>query len=73
MAAIDGATSRTFTFCHPDEEENSSIKATVEVIEAPNSDFGLFLWPSGEVLAWYLWKCPEVMTIKHGRHVKYSQ
>lgn len=73
MAAIDGATSRTITFYHPDGDENSSRKAGVEVIEALNSDFGLFLWPSGEVLAWYLWKYPEVMTIEHGRLVKYSQ
>jgi len=34
--------------------------AGVEILEAPDSDFGLFLWPAGEVLAWFLWQHPEV-------------
>ena len=43
-------------------DDGDKESAVVRVLEAPNSDFGLFLWPSGEVLARYLWRhrnCPE--------------
>jgi hypothetical protein len=63
MAASYEAIGRTFTFCRPHDDDGSNgslIEASVEVFEAPHSDFGLFLWPSGEVLAWYLWQHPEV-------------
>jgi predicted nicotinamide N-methyase len=62
MAAIDGATNLSFIFYHSDEDAHSTMEASVEGLEAPHSDYGLYLWPSGEVLAWYLWKHPEVTT-----------
>lgn len=61
MAASDGAVGRTFNFRRPHGDgSNGALAASVEVFEAPHSDFGRFLWPAGEVLAWYLWQHPEV-------------
>ena len=42
-------------------------KETILVLERTSTDdYGVFLWPCGELLAWFLWKHPDVV---HGRTV----